>query len=39
LSHGVVPDRVAEGARAGIGPLARVLAGMGISANAVTVTG
>ena len=39
MSHGVVPDRVAEGARAGIGPLARGLAGMGISANAVTVTG
>jgi CDP-diacylglycerol---glycerol-3-phosphate 3-phosphatidyltransferase len=39
LSHGVVPDRVAEGARAGIGPLARALAGMGISANAVTVAG
>jgi phosphatidylinositol phosphate synthase len=39
LSHGVVPDRVAEGARAGIGPLARGLAGMGISANAVTVAG
>jgi len=39
LSHGVVPDRVAEGARAGIGPLARALAGMGISANAVTIAG
>ncbi len=39
MSHGVVPDRVAEGARAGIGPLARALAGMGISANAVTVAG
>jgi len=39
MSHGVVPDRVAEGARAGIGPLARGLAGMGISANAVTVAG
>jgi CDP-diacylglycerol--glycerol-3-phosphate 3-phosphatidyltransferase len=39
LSHGVVPDRVAEGARAGIGPLARGLAGMGISANAVTIAG
>jgi len=39
MSHGVVPDRVAEGARAGIGPLARALAGMGISANAVTITG
>jgi len=39
MSHGVVPDRVAKGARAGVGPLARALAGMGISANAVTVTG
>ncbi|HEY8824059.1 MAG TPA: CDP-alcohol phosphatidyltransferase family protein [Candidatus Limnocylindria bacterium] len=39
MSHGVVPDRVAEGARAGIGPLARALAGVGISANAVTITG
>ena len=39
MSHGVVPDRVAEGARAGIGPLARALAGMGISANAVTIAG
>jgi len=39
MSHGVVPDRVAEGARAGIGPLARWLAGMGISANAVTIAG
>ena len=39
MSHGVVPDRVAEGARAGIGPLARALAGIGVSANAVTVAG
>ena len=39
MSHGVVPDRVAEGARAGIGPLARALAGIGISANAVTIAG
>ena len=39
MSHGVVPDRIAEGARAGIGPLARALAGMGISANAVTIAG
>jgi phosphatidylinositol phosphate synthase len=39
MSHGVVPDRVAEGARAGIGPLARALAGMGISANTVTIAG
>jgi phosphatidylinositol phosphate synthase len=39
MSHGVVPDRLAEGARAGIGPVARALAGMGISANAVTVAG
>ena len=39
MSHGVVPDRVAEGARAGSGPLARALAGVGISANAVTIAG
>jgi CDP-diacylglycerol--glycerol-3-phosphate 3-phosphatidyltransferase len=39
VSHGVVPDRVAEGARAGVGPLARALAGVGISANAVTIAG
>jgi phosphatidylglycerophosphate synthase len=35
----VVPDRLAEGARAGIGPVARALAGMGVSANAVTIVG
>jgi len=39
MSHGVVPERVAETARARIGPLARALAGMGITANAVTVAG
>jgi len=39
VSHGVVPHGVAEGARAGVGPLARALAGIGISANAVTVAG
>jgi phosphatidylinositol phosphate synthase len=39
VSHGVVPDRVAEGARAGIGPVARALARVGISANAVTIAG
>jgi phosphatidylglycerophosphate synthase len=39
VSHGVVPDRLAEGARAGIGPLARALAGMGVSANTVTIVG
>jgi len=39
LSHGVVPDRLAEGARAGIGPLARAIAGAGISANTVTIVG
>lgn len=39
MSHGVVPHGVAEGARAGVGPLARALAGIGISANAVTVAG
>ena len=39
MSHGVVPDRVAEGGRAGIAPLARALAGMGVTANAVTIAG
>jgi CDP-diacylglycerol--glycerol-3-phosphate 3-phosphatidyltransferase len=39
MSHGVVPDRLAEGARAGIGPLARALVGIGITANAVTIAG
>src|SRR5229473_4717380 len=39
MSHGVVPDQLAEGARAGVGPLARALAAMGISANAVTIAG
>ena len=39
MSHGVVPDRVAEGARAGIGPLARALARTGVSANVVTIAG
>jgi CDP-diacylglycerol--glycerol-3-phosphate 3-phosphatidyltransferase len=39
MSHGVVPDRLAEGARSGIGPIARALAGVGISANAVTIAG
>ena len=39
MSHGVVPDRLAEGARAGVGPLARALAAMGISANVVTIAG
>ena len=39
MSHGVVPDRLAEGARAGIGPLARAIAGAGISANTVTIVG
>ena len=39
MSHGVVPDRLAEGARAGIGPVARALAAVGVSANAVTIAG
>jgi CDP-diacylglycerol--glycerol-3-phosphate 3-phosphatidyltransferase len=39
MSHGVVPDRVAERTRAGIGPLARALAGLGVTANAVTIAG
>jgi CDP-diacylglycerol--glycerol-3-phosphate 3-phosphatidyltransferase len=39
MSHGVVPDRLAEGTRLGIAPVARRLAAMGVTANAVTVTG
>jgi len=39
MSHGVVPEGLAEGARASIGPLARALAALGISANAVTIAG
>ena len=39
MSHGVVPDRLAEGARAGIGPVARALAAVGVSANAITIAG
>jgi CDP-diacylglycerol--glycerol-3-phosphate 3-phosphatidyltransferase len=39
MSHGVVPDRLAEGARAGVGPVARALASVGITANAVTIAG
>ena len=39
MSHGVVPHRVAEGARAGISPFARALARIGISANMVTIAG
>ena len=39
MSHGVVPDRVAEGTRVGIAPLARALARVGVTANAVTLFG
>lgn len=39
MSHGVVPDRVAEGTRLGIAPIARRLAGAGVTANGVTVAG
>src|SRR5439155_1394829 len=39
VSHGVVPDRVAEGTRVGIAPLARALARVGVTANAVTLFG
>ena len=39
MSHGVVPNRVAEGARAGLTPLARALVAIGVSANAVTLAG
>jgi CDP-diacylglycerol---glycerol-3-phosphate 3-phosphatidyltransferase len=39
VSHGAVPDRLAEGARTGLSPVARRLAALGVSANAVTVAG
>jgi CDP-diacylglycerol--glycerol-3-phosphate 3-phosphatidyltransferase len=39
VSHGAVPDRLAEGARSGLSPVARRLAASGVSANAVTVAG
>jgi CDP-diacylglycerol--glycerol-3-phosphate 3-phosphatidyltransferase len=39
VSHGAVPDRLAEGARGGLAPLARRLAAIGVTANAVTVFG
>ena len=37
--HGVVPDAAVRGLRGGLVPIARGLAGFGISANAVTVAG
>lgn len=39
MSHGAVPDRLAEGARVGLSPIARRLAALGVSANAVTIVG
>jgi CDP-diacylglycerol--glycerol-3-phosphate 3-phosphatidyltransferase len=39
VSHGVVPNRVAEGTRIGLAPLARRLHALGVSANAVTLAG
>jgi CDP-diacylglycerol--glycerol-3-phosphate 3-phosphatidyltransferase len=39
VSHGAVPDRLAEGARSRLSPVARLLAASGVSANAVTVAG
>ena len=39
MSHGAVPDRLAEGARGGLAPVARRLAAVGVTANAVTVFG
>ena len=39
MSHGLIPDEVAEGTRLGLAPLARGLHRVGITANAVTVLG
>jgi len=39
MSHGVVPKQVAEGTRVGLGPVARRIAAVGVSANAVTILG
>lgn len=39
MSHGLMPNEVAEGTRLGLAPLARGLHRVGITANAVTVVG
>lgn len=39
MSHGLMPNEVADGARLGLAPLARGLHRVGITANAVTVLG
>lgn len=39
MRHGVIPVALAEGARGGLAPVARWLAGLGVSANSVTVLG
>ena len=39
MSHGAVPSRLADGARGGLAPIARRLAALGVTANAVTLVG
>jgi len=39
MSHGAVPNRLADGARGGLAPIARRLAALGVTANAVTLVG
>lgn len=39
MSHGVLPNEVAEGTRGGMAPLAKRLHGLGVTANGVTVLG
>jgi len=39
VSHGVLPNEVAEGTRGGMAPLAKRLHGLGVTANGVTVLG
>jgi CDP-diacylglycerol---glycerol-3-phosphate 3-phosphatidyltransferase len=39
VSHGAIPDRVAEGTRSGLSPIARAVASAGVSANTVTLLG
>ena len=39
MSHGVIPSRIADGARGGMAPVARRLAALGVTANTVTFLG
>lgn len=39
MSHGVIPNGVAEGARGGMAPIARRLAALGVTANSATFLG